>query len=287
MSGAQAAQVIKRGSQSAAHKRLEVPQGLVSIEEDTVNHQVMMSADHPSIRPTLAADGARPAHERRVRRGAVRDDQRVYALLDLDETLVDKSQAFAQWAAHLVDAQALDAQALSWLIDTDKAIKPRGPFFAEVTRRWPGLGNAQDLWDDYAQTMPRLVAVFPGVVGVLGELRDVGYRLVVVTNGRRDNQEAKLRATGLAELVDDWIISEVVGHRKPGAEIYAAALGAVGCADPRACWMVGDDPDLDVIPAAMLGLRTVWVSHGRSWSQTGTRPDVTADDPAQALAALL
>lgn len=46
-------------------------------------------------------------------------------------------------------------------------------------------------------------------------LRQQGWRLVVVTNGRADHQLGKLRRTGLAQLLDGWFISEQTGFRKP------------------------------------------------------------------------
>jgi FMN phosphatase YigB (HAD superfamily) len=53
--------------------------------------------------------------------------------------------------------------------------------------------------------------------------------------------------------------SGVMGIEKPDPAIFRAALAALS-ARPRASWMVGDNPDADLIPAAALGLRTCWLA---------------------------
>ena len=213
--------------------------------------------------------------------------QPMFVLLDLDDTLVDKSRAFARWAQLFVDSMGLDdSDALTWLLTTDRRIRQRGPFFAEVARRWPAVGDPQRVWDDYVRAMPTLVEPFPGVIDGLTRLRAAGHQLVVVTNGRQENQEGKLRATGLRDLVDGWVISDVLGHRKPEPEIYSAALDLLGSPDPRLGWMIGDDPHLDMAPAHALGMRSVWISHGHEWAGSLPSPTLIAPTPADAVHAV-
>ena len=58
--------------------------------------------------------------------------------------------------------------------------------------------------------------------------------------------------------------SGVMGIEKPDPAIFRAALATLK-ARPRASWMIGDNPDADIIPASALGLRTCWLapSHDR------------------------
>ena len=80
----------------------------------------------------------------------------------------------------------------------------------------------------------------------------------IVTNGMVDNQEGKIRRTGLAELVDGWVISSEVGSRKPDAGIFDALARKLHC--PLDGWMVGDSYELDVVGGTGVGLRTAWVT---------------------------
>jgi putative hydrolase of the HAD superfamily len=55
------------------------------------------------------------------------------------------------------------------------------------------------------------------------------------------------------------MISEAVGVKKPDARIFAQALAAVGCRASQA-WFVGDHPVNDVLGAAAVGLRPIWLT---------------------------
>lgn len=70
---------------------------------------------------------------------------------------------------------------------------------------------------------------------------------------------AILERGALRERLDALAISHDVGVRKPRAELFAAALDALGVA-PAEAVHVGDDLRADVAGAAALGLRTVWIT---------------------------
>lgn len=118
-------------------------------------------------------------------------------------------------------------------------------------------------------------APFPGVAALLRELRG-RLRLAVVTNGMPELQREKLRASGLAELVDVVVVSGDVGTAKPDPRVFAAALDALGV-PAAAAVMVGDNLARDVGGAAALGMRTVWVSGGRTLPEDGARPSAVVE----------
>ncbi|MGH3855302.1 MAG: HAD family hydrolase [Pseudonocardiaceae bacterium] len=149
------------------------------------------------------------------------------ALLDLDETLVDRKAGFQVWAQALVKEHALGDEALAWLTATDLAVTERGRFFALVGERFPVVGSPGALWDDYSARMPYLAPVFPGVLDALARLRTRDWRLGVVTNGRVDNQLGKLRRSGVLDLLDGWCVSEETGDPQAGSPDLPAGPGAV------------------------------------------------------------
>ncbi|MGA5899554.1 HAD hydrolase-like protein [Streptomyces venetus] len=51
--------------------------------------------------------------------------------------------------------------------------------------------------------------------------------------------------------------------------------------------MIGDSPHADIAGAAAIGARSVWVSAGRSWTDTRHRPTRTAHDAASAIESVL
>lgn len=97
---------------------------------------------------------------------------------------------------------------------------------------------------------------FPEVPGVLRELREDGWRLVVCSNWDVSLHEA-LATTGLRELVDGAVSSAEIGVAKPDPALFRHALSLAG-ADGG--WHVGDDLEADVAGARAAGLRAVFVA---------------------------
>ena len=84
------------------------------------------------------------------------------------------------------------------------------------------------------------------------------YRLGVVSNftGNLDRCLAELDLLRFFPVIAD---SLVVGWSKPDPRLFLHALGAFG-APAEAAWMVGDNFEADIRPAAALGLATCWLA---------------------------
>ncbi|WP_422753995.1 HAD family hydrolase [Micromonospora sp. WMMD708] len=208
------------------------------------------------------------------------------ALFDLDNTLVDRSEAFRRWAVEFCADHGLSEEALAWLITTDQdGSVPRDWFFGEVTDRF-GLAAGDTTWGQYRRRMPELVTCPEEVLGALTLLRDDGWTVAIVTNGQADNQLGKIRRTGLDRCVDAWTISGQVGIRKPAREIFEMAARGCGLDLRGGGWAIGDSPVLDVEDGRAAGLATLWVSRGKDWPATLTPPDRTVTDVVAAVQVL-
>ncbi|MCZ2847832.1 HAD family hydrolase [Modestobacter sp. VKM Ac-2978] len=88
-----------------------------------------------------------------------------------------------------------------------------------------------------------------------------------VTVGVLANQERAvvdaLTRDGVADSVDVWGVSAIVGHEKPSPELFTWCLAQAG-ARPEQAVHIGNRLDTDVRPAAALGLGTVWVLRGEA-----------------------
>jgi putative hydrolase of the HAD superfamily len=82
-------------------------------------------------------------------------------------------------------------------------------------------------------------------------------RLVVVSNWDCSLPEV-LERVDLLALVDDVVVSAVVGAAKPDAAIFGAALAAAGC-EAAAAVHVGDSHELDVEGARGAGIRALLI----------------------------
>ena len=104
-------------------------------------------------------------------------------------------------------------------------------------------------------------ALHGDVLPTLRELR-AHHRIAVVANQRSLVVDA-LRRDGVAEHVDVWAISEVVGAEKPDPTIFEHALREAGVA-PENAVHVGNRLDTDVRGAQRVGIRAVWVLRGEA-----------------------
>jgi HAD superfamily hydrolase (TIGR01549 family) len=83
------------------------------------------------------------------------------------------------------------------------------------------------------------------------------YRIGIVTNNFRQEQESKLSDCGLTDVVDFMVTSEETGSSKPDAAIFRVALEHGQSAASEAV-MVGDSWPVDIVGALRAGIRPVW-----------------------------
>ncbi|WP_190821189.1 HAD family hydrolase [Saccharopolyspora pogona] len=104
-------------------------------------------------------------------------------------------------------------------------------------------------------------ALHPDVLPTLRQLAG-RYKIAVVANQRAVVVDA-LRRDGVADFIDIWAVSEVVGAEKPDPRIFQHALREAGV-EPKHAVHVGNRLDTDVRGAHRVGLRTVWVVRGEA-----------------------
>ena len=206
--------------------------------------------------------------------------------LDLDGTLVDQITAARAWVAEFVAARDLPATVADDIAAQLAQRRPKGDVFDSIVSTWSLPISGAELWSAYRRRMPELVQCSDADKQALRDLRAAGWTLGIVTNGMTDNQEGKIRSTGLSELVDGWVISEEVGHRKPEPQIFAALANRLGC--KLEGWMIGDSIEHAVAGGAAVGLSTALIaSPGIAPKQANPSPAFTAPTVAVAVAAIV
>lgn len=137
--------------------------------------------------------------------------------------------------------------------------RPYKEILAETMRRfceerdWPcddadaaALVRAMRSWQPFPDTRPALRRV-----------RELGIRLVIVSNTDRDILEHSLRQ--LEVPFDDFVTAEDVGAYKPDDRVFAHALEKIG-EPPENVLHVAFGFKYDIPPAARAGMRTAWVN---------------------------
>lgn len=194
-------------------------------------------------------------------------------LVDLDNTLIDRAGAFGRWAREFASVRGGSAADAEWLVAADRdGLEPRERLAVMISERFglEGRGEAS-LAAELRGGMVRQLVPDDAVAGALRGARAAGTVPFVVTNGTVEQQERKLRHTGLDREVAGWVISEGAGVRKPDPGIFRLAAERAG--QPLGgAWVIGDSAEADIGGARAAGLPGVWLHRGRPWPLAAFRP---------------
>lgn len=206
-------------------------------------------------------------------------------LLDLDNTLIDRTSAFRRWATQLVADLGRPADDVERVLKADNdGYTPREQF----TREAADLLDADPatLLAAWGTGLAEHVTLEADVVQALTEAKDAGWAPVIVTNGHTLTQTRKIEQTGLHQHVAHYVISEAAGVAKPERRIFEIAADKAG-EDLDGGWMVGDNATADIGGANNAQLSSVWLHHGREWTITDFAPTHTADSCPEAIRAVI
>jgi putative hydrolase of the HAD superfamily len=182
-------------------------------------------------------------------------------VFDLDDTLYPEREyirsgfrAVGEWAEQRLGlSQAIVRAELQALFDAD--------FRGDTFQWWLSeRGLTESLLEEMVRIFrthtPRIV-LSPDAERVLDELKP-GYRLGLVTEGRRENQQAKIRALGLKRWFSAVVIlgEEERAEWKPSRKPFDRMLGMLSVAGEEAVY-VGDNPRKDFRGAREAGMATI------------------------------
>lgn len=211
------------------------------------------------------------------------------AIFDLDNTLVDRSAAFARWADGFARRHRLGSDAPVWLIEADgDGFSPRREVFEAACLRFALTESADELLAAYREDYPSQFVPDPNVQAALGLLHDAGWRIAVATNGP-STQRRKIDRAGLGPSLDAICVSGELGFAKPDRRIFEAAceLAGLGPAALESAWMVGDTAAADIRGAHEIGMRSAWLHRGRQWEEPAFLPDAVVGSVEEAVDHLL
>ena len=127
----------------------------------------------------------------------------------------------------------------------------------------------------FKRDVPASMPLVEGAADALRALRARGVQLFLVTFGEVATQEAKVRATGVAALVDR-VVYEPLAPVVDKGRAFRALCEEEGL-DPRECAAIGDRPDAEIAAAKRLGMRTIRVRRGEHRWMEPRSPEETAD----------
>jgi phosphoglycolate phosphatase len=191
-------------------------------------------------------------------------------LLDLDGTLSDSRPGIAGCFKHTLKALGHDpdtAGDLTW------AVGP--PIAVSLQRLLTTFGDdrvdeALTIYRDcYSKTGIYDCAVYPGVLGMLDELRDAGFTMCIATSKRRDFAERVIDYLGLGSYLRGIYGAEPGGGLDHKQDLLKHILG-VEHLEASACVMLGDRlHDMEAAKAnAIRSIGALWGYGGREELET-------------------
>lgn len=186
-------------------------------------------------------------------------------LFDLDGTLLDRDASVEQFISVQYDRLTnelshiskndymtrfieLDCHGHVW---KDKVYQTLVTEFAIEDISW------QALLEDYEIRFQFHCVPFKFLIEMLDELKQQGYLLGIITNGRGQFQARAIEGLGIREYFDAILISEVEQIRKPQIEIFERAMNRLGVLASDSVF-VGDHPEADIAGARGAMMKTIW-----------------------------
>jgi putative hydrolase of the HAD superfamily len=215
-------------------------------------------------------------------------------LFDLDETLTDRPSSIAKmchlflkrFSNRLTDLNLHDLYRR--VIDADRGgYRPKEEFFAELyyVLPWDEKPSVVQIAEFWQAEFPRCTVERYQATQTLRLLREQGFLLGLVTNGRTAMQNAKIDSLTLREYFQTIIISETVGVKKPDPRIFTHALNSLKIA-PIETVFVGDHPLNDIVAAQAIGMKAVWLRGSHEWPLDIPQPQFYIDTLMGVLALL-
>ena len=110
--------------------------------------------------------------------------------------------------------------------------------------------------DAYVELSPQQIQLFPNTKEILTELKDLGFKMHIITNGFSEVQHIKIANCGLRDYFQEIICSESIGKNKPDPEIFQFAL-KLAKARAENSIMIGDDYYADISGANQIGMQAI------------------------------
>ncbi len=118
--------------------------------------------------------------------------------------------------------------------------------------------NAIQSNEEYLESFILHSRVEEKVLEKLDQLKEQGFKLMVLTNGFHNTQKRRLKNCGILERVDGFITSEEVEKPKPAPYMFLQAMQNLSIS-PEQAVMVGDSYDADIKGALNLGIEAAYI----------------------------
>ena len=119
--------------------------------------------------------------------------------------------------------------------------------------------NPEEFSSRYLERLGEGVFLFDGVENLCRYMKKK-YKVAIVTNGIKEVQTSRIKNSGIAEYVDEIIISDELGISKPHPGIFEYALKKLRHENKNDVIMIGDSQTADIQGGINFGIDTCWIN---------------------------
>ncbi|MCP3026376.1 HAD-IA family hydrolase [Halobacillus sp. A5] len=185
-------------------------------------------------------------------------------LFDLDGTLLNRDQSLERFARrqysrfHTLRAKLTESHYVERFMKLDeKGYVPKELVYASLAEEFNITETlTEELIHDYFDVFHQSCIAFPKLTCMLNTLKNQGYQLGIITNGRDPFQMQNIRALEIEHYFDVILISEKEGLKKPDPRIFHRALNRINVMAEESVF-VGDHPEKDIQAALSVGMHSV------------------------------
>lgn len=192
-------------------------------------------------------------------------DSAPVVVFDMDDTLYLERDYVRSGFRHVAEKVSSTAgvaprRIADFLNHTANELNCRGNNFDLLLQRYPVVAQSwtiPSLVREYRRHIPSIV-MLPGMSALLGELRAMGARLAIITDGAPEAQRCKLQVLRASDKFDRVIVTDEYGtaFRKPNSHSYLQVMSHFR-SEPGACTYVGDNPAKDFLAPRAIGWLTI------------------------------
>lgn len=134
----------------------------------------------------------------------------------------------------------------------------------------------------YEKTKLERIRIYPGIEEVLKKLKELGFKLAVVTDAENGKAVSRLRKFNLEHYFDAIVSADMSGKRKPEPDSILLALKKLGVRVEEAV-LVGDSIRRDITAGKRIGMKTIFASYGATYLFYAGDADFVAEKPEDIL----
>ena len=206
-------------------------------------------------------------------------------LFDLDDTLIDRKNAYEYMYKIFYDSHKEISDSMSWKIAKEFfwSLSPNGAAdqkksIEAINKKWPSIPNDPIGFKKfYFETMIEGLNPLPNSFKFIKKLNTLGIKWGIVTNGDH-YQFKKVEKVGWGKIIPFLLASDIYGAKKPDPMIYHEAVRLLDIGKTKKDYseilLIGDNPYTDILGAQNVGMKTAWIKMGKNYPNDAPYPDL-------------